>query len=62
MQRRLRILVCILYVARFRTFAFSHFAFYTYPHFHSVLDPPRSPAFSPDLAERIGLQRGLFKY
>ena len=31
MRRRLRILVRILYVVRFRTFAFSHFAFYTYP-------------------------------
>jgi len=28
MRRRLCILFCILYVAHFRTFAFSHFAFY----------------------------------
>jgi len=29
--RRLRILVLILYVVHFRTFAFSHFTFYMYP-------------------------------
>jgi len=37
MRRRLRILFRILYVARFRTFAFSHFALYTCPsHGHLV--------------------------
>ena len=36
MRRRRRILIHILYVAYYRTFAFSHFALYTFPHVWSA--------------------------